>query len=145
MKKTVIIIALAISLMSTKCAEKPLNIVFSNKSDKNIVFSSMKDTDSLKNIISEKSYHDSRFKYLKRNSIKTDTLIKSDLYFYSRKNSSFYTFYFFRVIKFDIITNSYVFEKRYDSINIDKAKISIGEEGNNTFIYSKSKIIFKSK
>ena len=39
MRKIVVIIALAISLMSTKCAEEPVNIVFDNESYRNVVFS----------------------------------------------------------------------------------------------------------
>ena len=38
MRKIVVIIALAISLMSTKCAEKPVNIVLDNKSNRDVVF-----------------------------------------------------------------------------------------------------------
>ena len=67
MRKTIVIVAFAISLMSTKCAEEPVNIVFDNKSERNIVFSSIKNADTLKNVILEESYHDSRFKYLKNN------------------------------------------------------------------------------
>lgn len=144
MKNKLIIIALAIALMSTKCAEKPINIIFENNSDRNIVFSFTKNVDSLRNIISKKFYHDSRFKYLKRKKQQIDTLGESDLYFYSTKNRGFYTFYFLRVVKFDTIANSYVFEKRYDSINIDKEKILIGEVGNNIFVYDNKKIVFKS-
>ncbi|MBA4277193.1 hypothetical protein [Flavobacterium sp.] len=79
MRKIVVIIALAISLMSTKCAEEPVNIVFDNESDRNVVFSFTKNTDSLKNVISGKFYYDSRFKYFQRNSIRLDTLTGSDL------------------------------------------------------------------
>ena len=141
MRKIIIVIALAISLMSTKCAEKSVNIVLDKKSNRSIVFSSIKNTDSLKNIILEKSYHDSRFKYLKRNSINTDTLTRADLYFYLLKDKAFYTFYFLKVIKFDALTNNYVFENKYDSINLEKEKILIGDEGNNTFIYTNNKIV----
>ena len=144
MRKTTIIIALAISLMSIKCAEKGVNIVLKNKSNKNIVFSSIKNTDSINKIISEKSYFDPRYKYLKKNSMGIDTLTRADLYYYLSKEKAFYTFYFLRVIKFDTIKDNYVFEKRYDSINIDKEKILIGDEGSNTFIYSNNKIVFKS-
>lgn len=145
MRKIVVIIALAISLMSTKCAEEPVNIVFDNKSDRDIVFSSIKNADTLKNVISEKSYLDPRFKYLKRNSKRLDTLSRAELYYYLSKDETFYTFYFLRVIKFDTLTNNYVFENIYDSINIDKDKIYIGDEGYNTFIYTNKKIVFKSK
>lgn len=144
MKKTVIIIALTISLMSTKCADKPLNIDFDNKSDKNILFSFTKNVDTLKNVILQKFYHDNRFKYLKSRSMERDVLGNSDLYFYSRKNESFYTFYFLRVIKFDTLNNNYIFEKKYDSINIAKEKIFIGEDSNNTFVYDNKKIVFKN-
>ncbi len=131
--------------MSTKCAEKPVNIVFDNKSERNIVFSSIKTTDSLKILISEKSYLDPRFKYLKRNSIRLDTLSRAEGYYYLSKDETFYTFYFLRVIKFDTHTNNYVFEKKYDSINLGKEKIYIGDECNNTFIYTNKKIVFKSR
>lgn len=144
MRRTVIIIALAISLMSVKCAEKPVNIVLDNKNHRNIVFSSIKDTDSLKKIILEKSYLDPRFKYLKMNTIIIDTLTRADLYYYLSKDKAFYTFYFLKVIKFDTLTSNYVFEKKYDSINVDKEKILIGDEGKNIFIYTNAKIVFKS-
>lgn len=144
MRKIVVIIALAISLMSTKCAEEPVNIVFDNESDRNVVFSFTKNTDSLKNVISGKFYHDSRFKYFQRNSIRLDTLTGSDLYYYLSKDNTFYTFYFLRAIKFDTLTNNYIFEKKYDSISLEKEKIFIGDEGNNTFIYTNKKIVFKS-
>lgn len=130
--------------MSAKCAEKPVNIIFGNKSDRNIVFSSVKNTDTLKYVILEKSYLDSRFKYYKRNSIKKDTLTRADLYYYLSKDNTFYTFYFLRPIKFDTLTNNYVFRKTYDSINIDKEKIYIGAEGYNKFIYTNRKIVFTS-
>lgn len=130
--------------MSAKCAEKPVNIIFDNKSDRNIVFSSMKNTDTLKNVILEKSYLDPRFKYFKKNSIKTDTLTRADLYYYLSKDNTFYTFYFLRPIKFDTLKNNYVFKKTYDSINIDKEKIYIGGEGYNKFIYTNRKIVFTS-
>ena len=94
MRKTIVIVAFAISLMSTKCAEEPVNIVFDNKSDRNIVFSSIKNADTLKNVILEESYHDSRFKYLKNNSIKIDTLTRADLYFYTSKDNTFTPFIF---------------------------------------------------
>ena len=81
---------------------------------------------------------------MKKDIIKTDTLGEADLYFYSTKERDFYTFYFLTVIKFDTLTNNYVFEKTYDSINIDKEKIYIGDERYNTFIYSNKKIFFKS-
>jgi hypothetical protein len=48
------------------------------------------------------------------------------------------------VIKFDALTNNYVFENKYDSINLEKEKILIGDEGNNTFIYTNNKIVFNS-
>lgn len=145
MKIKLIIIALAIALMSTKCAEKPINIIFENNSDRNIVFSFTKNADSLRNIISKKFYHDSRFKYLNSKKNKIDTLGESDLYFYSTKDRAFYTFYFLKVIKFDTIANKYVFEKKYDSINVDKEKVSIGEKGKNFFVYSNKMIVFKGK
>jgi hypothetical protein len=146
MRKTIIVIALSISLMSTKGAEKPANIVFDNKSDRNIVFSSIKNTDTLKSVILEKSYLDPRCKYFKRNSINTDTLTRADLYYYLSKDKAFYAFYFLRVIRFDTLTNNYFFENIYDSINIDiyKEKIHIGDKGYNTFIYTNKKIVFKS-
>ena len=131
--------------MSTKCAEEPVNIVFDNKSDRDIVFSSIKNADTLKNVILEKSYLDPRFKYLKKDIIKTDTLGEADLYFYSTKERDFCTFYFLRVIKFDTLTNNYVFEKKYDSINLEKGKVLIGDEGYNTFIYTNKKIVFSSR
>ena len=143
MRKIVVLIALAISLMSTKCAEEPVNIVFDNKSDRDIVFFSLKNVDSLKIVISEKSYLDPRFKYLKRHSKRLDTLSRAELYYYLSKDETFYTFYFLRVIKFDTLTNNYVFEKEYDSINLENENFFIGDEGNNTFIYNK-KIVFKS-
>jgi hypothetical protein len=146
MRNKVIIIVVAISLMSIKCAEKPLNVIFDNKSDKNILFSSIKNSDSLKTIISAKFFLDARYKYVQKNSELVDTcLISSDLYYYLSKNKAFYTFYFFRVIKFDTLKNNYVFEKRYDSINIDKEKILIGDEGKNIFTFNNKLIIFKAK
>ena len=144
MRKIVVIIALAISLMSTKCAEEPINIVFDNMSDQDIVFSSLKNADSLKIVISEKSYLDPRFKYLKRKSKRLDTLSRAELYYYLSKDETFYTFYFLRVIKFETLKNNYVFEKKYDSINLDKDKIFIGDKGHNTLIYTDKKIVFKS-
>lgn len=144
MRKIIIIVALGISLMSTKCAEKPVNIVIDNKSNRDMVFSSIKNADTLKNVILEKSYLDPRFKYLNKNSIKIDTLTRAALYYYLSKDNTFYTFYFLRPIKFDTLTNYYVFEKIYDSINIDKEKIYIGDEGYNTFICANKKIVFNS-
>lgn len=144
MKNDLILIALAISLMSTKCADETLNIDFNNKSDKNVIFSFTKNTDTLKKVILKNFNHDNRFKYLKSKNIKNDVLGNSDLYFYSKKGKSFYTFYFLRVVKFDTVENNYVFEKKYDSINIVKEKIFTGEKANNTFIYDNKKIVFKS-
>lgn len=95
-------------------------------------------------MILEKSYYDVRFKYFVRNIIKTDTLTRADLYFYLSKDKTFYTFYFLRPIKFGTLTNKYVFEKKYDSINIYKENIHIGNEGYNTFMYTNEKIVFKS-
>lgn len=145
MRKIVVIIALAISLMSTKCAEEPVTIVFDNKSDWDIVFSSIKNADTLKNVILEKSYLDPRFIYLKKNIIKTDTLTRAHLNYYLSKDNAFYTFYFLRAIKFDTLTNNYIFEKKYDSINLEKEKIFIGDEGNNIFIFTNKKIVFSSR
>ncbi|UFH34664.1 hypothetical protein [Flavobacterium acetivorans] len=145
MKIKLIIIGLAISLMSTKCAEKPVYFSFENKSEKDVFFSYTKNIDSLKKIIYENSYHDSRFKYLHKHTIKKDTLIGSDLYFYLSKNKNFYTFYFFRVLKYDSKKNDFVFGDKYDSINISRNKIRIGEGGRNSFLYGTHKIIFKSK
>jgi hypothetical protein len=145
MKKVLFIIAIAISLMSTKCAEKQFNITIENKSGSEVVFSHTKDIDSLKSILSKGNYFRGQFIRLDEKSTKTDTLIESDLYFYLSKEKSFYTFYFLKLLKEDHIKGNYVFEKKYDSINIEKDKIIIGEEVNNAFIYSKSKILFKSK
>jgi len=145
MKIKLIIIALAIALMSTKCAEKPINIIFENNSDRNIVSSYTKNRDSLKKIILEKSYHDPCFKLLIHNSIKIDSYPESWLHYYSgMKEQDYCTFYFFKVIKFDTIRDNYVFEKKYDSINVDKEKILIGDDGRNEFIYTEKKITFKS-
>jgi hypothetical protein len=95
---------------------------------------------------SELSFNSPCFKYLKNNSIKKDTLGESDLYFYSgMREQDFYTFYFLRVIKFDTIKNNYIFEKRYDSINVDKEKILIGDEGKNIFTYGNKWLVFKAK
>jgi hypothetical protein len=145
MKIKLFIIGLAISLMSTKCAEKPVYISFENKSERNVVFSCTKNSDSLKNIILKKFFHDSSFKYLHKHTLKKDTLIGSDLYYYLSKDKNFYTFYFLRVIKYDSIKDDYVFDKKHDSINISKDEIKIGEEGRNSFSYGTSKIVFKSK
>ena len=95
-------------------------------------------------MILEKSYDDARFKYFVRNIIKKVTLTRADLYFYLSKDKTFYAFYFLRPIKFDTLTNRYVFEKIYDSINIDKENIHIVNEGYRTFIYTNKKIVFKS-
>lgn len=112
MKIKCITIGLAISLMSIRCPDEPVNMSFENKSTKNVVLSSTKDGDSLKKIILKKFSHDFRFKYLKNNSLKNDILGESDLYYYYlRKNQNYYTFYFLKVIKFDTIKDNYVFEK----------------------------------
>lgn len=145
MKIKILIISLAVSLMSTKCAEEPVYITFENKSERHIVFSCTKNRDSLKKIILGKYFHDSMFKFLHRHSVKKDTLSGSDFNFYLSKNKIFYTFYFLKVIKYDSIKDEYVFDKIYDSINISKGKIQIGDKGRNSFSYNADKIIFKSK
>lgn len=146
MKIKLIIVPLAIALMSTKCAEKQINIIFENNSNQNIVLSSTKNRDSLKKIILENSYHNPCFKYLKSRKNQIDTLGESDLYFYSgMKEQDYCTFYFFKVVAFDTLVNNYIFEKKYDSINIDKEKILVGDKAINRFTYSNKKIIFRSK
>jgi len=145
MKFKLFIIVLAISLMSTKCAEKSIYISFENKSSRNVMLSCTKNKDSLgKNIISMHFSHDSRFIYLHKHTLKKDSFPESNLYFYSSKKSNFYTFYFLRVIKYDSIKKNYVFEKKYDSINISEDKIRIGEGHKNSLIYDEKKIVFKS-
>lgn len=130
--------------MSTKCAEKRLNIIFSNKSEKNIVFSCTNNKDILKEVILKKNYHDPRFKYLKKGVIINDTLPASFLDYYLSKDRSFVTFYIFKIKQFDTIKNLYVFEKKYDSINVYKEKIQIGVEGRNVLTYDDKRISFKS-
>lgn len=142
--KKLAVIALGISLMSTKCADKTINFVYNNKSKRDVVLSCTRDIDSLKKIILEKNYHDPCFKLLKANILKKDTLGESDLHFYSgMKNRDYYTFYFFPAVKFDTLTNKYIFDTKYDSINIDKEKIRIGLDVYNVFEYGNKKIIFK--
>ncbi len=143
MKIKLFIIGLAILLMSIKCAEKPLYFSFENNSDRNVVFSCVKNSDTLNNIISKKFFHDSSFKLLNKQIFKKDTLIESDLNFYQSKDKNFYTFYFLRVLKYDSIKNSYVFSKRYDSININKKHILVGEDCLNSITYTKDKIFFR--
>jgi len=140
-----IIIGFAISLMSISCPQKRINIILENKTNKNMILSCTKNVDSLKNIILEKSYLDDRFKFLPHNSIKIDSTLEYWLSYYSgMKNQNYYTFYFLKVVKFDTIKDNYVFEKRYDSINVDKEKILIGDEGKNKIIYTNKKIVFMS-
>lgn len=142
--KKLILIALGISLISTKCADKTINFVFDNKSKKDIVLSCTKDIDSLRKIILENNYHDPCFKLLKANNFKKDTLGESDMYFYAGlKNSDYYTFYFFHVVKYDALTNNYTFEPIYDSIKIDKEQIRVGFKAHNVFEFGNKKIIFK--
>ena len=143
MKIKLFIIGLAISLMSMKCAEKPVYFSFENNSDRNVVFSCVKNRDSLKNIISKNFFHDSSFKLLNKHILKKDTLIESDLYFYESKDKHFYTFYFLRVLKYDSIKNNYVFSKIYDSITINKKHILVGEDCINSITYTKDKIFFR--
>ena len=85
MKFKLFIIGIAISLMSTKCAEKYVYISFENKSSRNVMLSFTKKTDSLNKIISKHFFDDPRFKYLHKHTFKKDTLVESDLYFYSSK------------------------------------------------------------
>lgn len=145
MKIKFFILGLAISLMSTKCAEKPVNISFENNSERNTLFTFTKNTDSLKRIIFKNYNHDSRYKYLYKSIRKRDTLIESSLNYYLSKDKNFYTFYFLRVIKYDSINNNYVFSNIYDSININKKHFLVGEEYGNIFTYDNDRIVFKSK
>jgi hypothetical protein len=144
MKIKLFIIVLAISLMSTKCAEKYVYISFENKSSRNVMLSCTKKTDSLNKIISKHFSHDFSFKYLYKHTFKKDTLVESNLGSYSHIKLNFYTFYFLRVIKYDSIKKKNVFEKKYDSINISEDKIKIGEGHKNSLIYDEKKIVFKS-
>lgn len=144
MKEKIILIALAVSLMSTKCAEKSLNMTFSNESENNVVFSSTNNRNVLKEIMLKKNSHDPRFKYIRKGETNNDTLTVSSLDFYLSKDRDFYTFYFFQIKQFDTIKDLYVFEKKYDSININKQKFQIGMEGKNILIYNDKRILFKS-
>lgn len=131
--------------MSTKCAEKYVYISFENKTNRNVMLSCTKNKDSLNKIISKHFFHDPRFKYLYKYTLKKDTLIESNLHFYSHIKLNFYTFYFLRVIKYDSIKKKYVFENKYDSINISEDKIKIGEGHENSLIFDEKKIVFKSR
>jgi hypothetical protein len=142
--KKLAIVALGISLMSTKCADKTINFVYENKSNRDVVLSCTREIDSLKMIILERNYHDPCFKLLKANILNKDTLGESDLHFYSgMKNRDYYTYYFFRIVKFNTLTDKHIFEPKYDSINIDKEKIRIGVNVYNVFEYDDKKIVFK--
>jgi len=146
MKFKLFIIGIAISLMSTKCAEKYVYISFENKSSRNVMLSCTKNKDSLKkNIISMHFSHDSRFIYLHKHTLKKDSFPESNLGSYSHIKPNFYTFYFLRVIKYDSIKKNYVFEKKYDSINISEDKIRIGEGHKNIITYGNKWIIFRAK
>ncbi|MGL3001364.1 hypothetical protein [Flavobacterium sp. RSSB_23] len=144
MKIKLILIGVCVSLMCMKCPEENLLVSFENKSNEDVVLSCTNDSDSLKKIIQNKFHHDCRFKHLQKNNVTKDTLVESDLHFYSgMKNRDYYTFYFFPVVKFDTVANKYIFDTEYDSINIDKEKIRIGVNVYNVFEYDDKKIVFK--
>lgn len=144
MKIKSIIIGLSIALMSTSCPRESVFVSFENKSNIDVIISYTKNRDSLIKIISRNYLYESKFKFLNRHVIKNDTLIDYDLDFYLSKDKTFYTFYFLKVVKFDTIRNDYIFEKRYDSINVDKDKILIGDEGKNIFTYGNKWLVFRA-
>ena len=145
MKIKLFIIGLAISLMSTKCAEKAVYISFENKSERNVIFSCTKNSEILNTKLKRGDFFHGNFEILHKNILKKDSFPASGLNFYLSKDKIFYTFYFLRVIKYDSKKNDYVFDKKYDSINISKDKIKIGEGARNSFLYGTDKIVFKSK
>lgn len=123
MKIKLFIIVLAISLMSTKCAEKSVYISFENKSNRNVMLSCTKNKDSLeKNIISTHFFHDFRFKYLYKHTFKKDTLVESNLHLYSHIKLNFYTFYFLRVIKYDSIKKNMFLKRNMTASTLVKIK-----------------------
>jgi hypothetical protein len=142
MKIKLFIVALAIPLLSTKCAEERVFLTVKNKSNSDVAIACTKDTVLLKEMYERGTYVQTEFNTTKKSKTNKIPFSESDLNFYFSKDKKSYTFYFFRYSIKDTFNNIIQFEKQYDSINVHVDDVNIGEGKNNIFIYDGSKIKF---
>jgi hypothetical protein len=144
MKKMLFVMALAIPLLATKCASKPVNLTLRNLSDPDIAISSEKDSLELANLADREVWFHSEFNSLRKGETKTADISEGNLYQYLSKDGNHYTFYFFKIKVFDA-EGKHVFEKKYDSINVPTGFLKIGEEEHNTLTFEGDSIRFSNK
>ncbi|WP_264565457.1 hypothetical protein [Flavobacterium sp. N3904] len=145
LKLNLFIFVIAMSLLSTKCAEETIFFTFKNNTNFNIAMTSIKDTATLREMYERGTYIQSEFNTVSGRITKKIPFIESDLNFYYSTNGEFYTFYFFKYSIVDRFNNKIIFNKKYDSINVAIDEINIGVEKNNTFIANAGKISFYNK
>jgi hypothetical protein len=127
MKRMLLVMSLAIPLLATKCALKPVNLTLKNFSDLDIAVSSEKDSTELANLADREVWFQSEFNSLKKGEVKLADVSEGTLYQYLSKDRHHYTFYFFKIKVFDA-EGKHVFDKKYDSINVPTGLLKIGEE-----------------